>query len=299
MTAKTPAPSRPAPSRHSVPFRWALLLLGALTTAAPIGCHAPPPTLRNAQWQALHQHQQNTVIARDRDAAYSQLANVTQQNEQLAARNASLEHRAAKLERDVDIAHRRLTNLASERTKLHDRHVSLLKKLNDHGNPMPEGTTRRFQDLARRYPEFEFDPQTGVSKFHADVLFNSGSAVVKRDAHPVLKEFAEIMNEGQAGELKILVVGHTDDKAILKPVVKAKHPTNWHLSTNRADSVVLLLEKFGLSQNRMGAAGYSMFQPIATNTDESGRQRNRRVEIYVLAPDAVVAGWDPKSIERR
>ena len=43
----------------------------------------------------------------------------------------------------------------------------------------------------------------------------------------------------------------------------------------------------------MGAAGYSMFQPVVPNSNDSARQKNRRVEIFVLAPDAVVAGWDP------
>jgi chemotaxis protein MotB len=48
----------------------------------------------------------------------------------------------------------------------------------------------------------------------------------------------------------------------------------------------------------MGAAGYSMYQPVVANKDEKSRQQNRRVEIFVLAPDAVVAGWD-KGSERK
>ena len=43
----------------------------------------------------------------------------------------------------------------------------------------------------------------------------------------------------------------------------------------------------------MGAAGYSMYQPVVPNKDAPSRQKNRRVEIFVLAPDAAVAGWDP------
>ena len=39
----------------------------------------------------------------------------------------------------------------------------------------------------------------------------------------------------------------------------------------------------------MGVAGYSMFQPVAPNDSDESRQRNRRVEIYILAPDAQVA----------
>jgi chemotaxis protein MotB len=42
----------------------------------------------------------------------------------------------------------------------------------------------------------------------------------------------------------------------------------------------------------MGVAGYSMHQPARPNTSDSARQENRRVEIFVLAPDAAVAGRD-------
>ena len=56
--------------------------------------------------------------------------------------------------------------------------------------------------------------------------------------------------------------------------------------------------KIGLSEPRMGAAEYSKFQPVTANTDDTARQQNRRVEIYILAPDATVAGWDGPSMIR-
>jgi chemotaxis protein MotB len=43
----------------------------------------------------------------------------------------------------------------------------------------------------------------------------------------------------------------------------------------------------------MGAAGYADNQPVVPNTDEKARSQNRRVEIFVLAPEAAIAGWDP------
>jgi chemotaxis protein MotB len=43
----------------------------------------------------------------------------------------------------------------------------------------------------------------------------------------------------------------------------------------------------------MGVSGYGMHQPVEPNKTEASRARNRRVEIFVLAPDASVAGWDP------
>ena len=72
----------------------------------------------------------------------------------------------------------------------------------------------------------------------------------------------------------------------MKASTKAKHPTNWHLSTDRANSVLLSLKKHGLDERRMRAAGASMFENVADNKDPKARAKNRRVEIYVLAPDA-------------
>ncbi|MEZ6046161.1 MAG: OmpA family protein [Planctomycetaceae bacterium] len=162
------------------------------------------------------------------------------------------------------------------------------------GNPLSDATSRRFQELAEKYKDFEFDPHTGVSKFHSDILFDSGSDRLKKDAMPLLSEFAAIMNDGDARNLNILVVGHTDDKNIVRSATKTHHPTNWHLSTNRANSVVLALSQGGVAETRMGAAGYSKYQPVMDNVDDGTRSKNRRVEIFVLAPDAIVAGWDPK-----
>ncbi|MBX3436911.1 MAG: OmpA family protein, partial [Planctomycetaceae bacterium] len=160
-------------------------------------------------------------------------------------------------------------------------------------SPLSRDATRRFEELARKYPEFEFDPYTGVSKFTGDLLFATGSSDIRPEAHPVLAEFARILNDGDARQFNILVVGHTDDRPIVKASTKSKHANNWELSAHRATAVVDSLSKQGLSEHRMGVAGYSKFQPVAMNSDDSSRQRNRRVEIFILAPDAKIASnWD-------
>ena len=243
--------------------RMSLCCLLGLLAWSQTGCNmVPHQTLRLSQLRAQQLYAQNKSLA-------------------MEAGQAS--QRAQQLESQLSIANQRIGNLKQER----EHYISL------HGrNPLSDSLTRRFQALADRYPDFEFDPETGVSKFHSDILFSSGSDHLKTSAHPLLQEFAEIMNEGDARRLNILVVGHTDDQRIAKNATKAKHATNWHLSTNRANSVALSLGKFGIGQDRMGVAGYSMYQPLVANKDDESRQRNRRVEIFVLAPDAAVAGWE-------
>lgn len=259
-----------------------------LLACGEMACNTvPQPYLRQSQLRARQLYGQNQSLAMEREQASQTAQALAGESQQLAQQNQALRS-------DLEIANQRLANLNSERAQLQDRYVSLLNKTKQ--SPLSSETTRRFEDLARRYPDFDFDPQTGVSKFHSDVFFDLGSADVKTTAHPILKEFASILGEGDAKRLNILVVGHTDDTPIKRSTTKSKHPTNLHLSTNRANSVALLLAKFGITENRVGAAGYGMHQPVVPNTDDKARQRNRRVEIFVLAPDAVVAGWDRPTV---
>ncbi|HUG92070.1 MAG TPA: OmpA family protein [Planctomycetaceae bacterium] len=264
----------------SAPARLVLTGLLAALGFSQTACNlVPQQSLRQAQFRAWELHQQNVGLAFDRDQA-AQLA------EAEAARAQQLARQNSDLENSLLTANQRLENLMAERSQLHQRLVSTT-------NPLPDSANERFRKLQQKYPQFEFDPTTGVSKFSDDLLFDTGSDAIKPAAVRVLEEFAQIMNDGEARQLNILVVGHTDDQRIAKSATAQKHPTNWHLSTNRANAVVLALSRAGLTQGRMGAAGYSMYQPVTPNKDNASRQKNRRVEIFVLAPDATVAGWDP------
>lgn len=264
----------------SASMRTLLTCFAGLIACGQTACNVVPyETYRVSQMQAYDLQQQ-----------YQSLAAKSQQSEHavhdLAAENDGLRS-------SLEIANRRVNNLKSGLSSAQERYISLLNNARTQKSPLSDSTTQRFQELDEKYPEFEFDPHTGVSKFHSDILFSSGSAQLNRNIAPLLEEFADIMNAEDASRLKILVVGHTDDKRIIKRSTSNQHPTNWHLSTNRANSVVLALTRYGLQEERMGAAGYSMYQPVAPNTDAKARSLNRRVEIFVLAPDAVVAGWDP------
>ena len=223
----------------------------------------------------------------------SALRQCCSQQQVLCQQNAGLMADRGRLENSLALANQRIDNLQADRERLKQRYVGLLNKAGSSPSPLSSRATERLKDLQRRYPEFEFDPATGVSRFHTDILFDLGSADLKPAGRDVLREFAHIMSDADATGLNILVVGHTDDMRIARPHTKSHHPTNWHLSTNRANSVVLTLASDGVCENRLGAAGYGETQPVAPNTDPHSRQKNRRVEIFVLAPDATVASWDP------
>lgn len=111
------------------------------------------------------------------------------------------------------------------------------------------------------------------------VLFESGEARLERAAVPIIGEIADIL---QSSANPIQVEGFTDNNPINTP----RFPSNWELSAARAASVVHLLDRYGVQPQRMSASGFGEHRPIADNSTEEGRQKNRRVVLVVLGRDA-------------
>lgn len=115
------------------------------------------------------------------------------------------------------------------------------------------------------------------------ILFDSGSAVIKKNGEKVLDRVADIL-KGVTGRL-IKVEGHTDNVPI-GPGLVDKFPSNWELSTARATTVVRYLQKRGVNPGFLSAEGYAEFRPVAPNDTDAGKSANRRIEIVLLPFDA-------------
>ena len=114
------------------------------------------------------------------------------------------------------------------------------------------------------------------------ILFDTGRVEIGKRGKEALLELADSLrqNKGQ----KIVVEGHTDDVPI-GLVLMDKYPTNWELSAARALGVVRFLQEKGwLEPERLSAAAYSYYRPVASNDNAKGRRQNRRIEI-VLVPE--------------
>jgi chemotaxis protein MotB len=115
--------------------------------------------------------------------------------------------------------------------------------------------------------------------FADGLLFPSGSAVLNRVAMDVLDFIAEELDKMSWS--RIVVVGHTDNV----PMRSALFPSNWHLSSARATSVLLYLLDIGIvTPFNISAEGRGEYHPIASNDTAEGRAQNRRVELLIYAP---------------
>lgn len=116
-----------------------------------------------------------------------------------------------------------------------------------------------------------------VLRLKSSLVFDSGSAELRRDARAFLKGLCPVL---VAIENPIRIEGHTDNV----PIHTVEFPSNWELSTMRAVNVLkYLITECHLEKGRVSAAGYAEFRPIDSNDTEEGRSKNRRVEIVVLS----------------
>ena len=104
--------------------------------------------------------------------------------------------------------------------------------------------------------------------------FASGSDQVKPEFLPMLKKIAQELAKEPAS---ILVTGHTDDK----PMVSARFPSNWHLSTARAKHVLVILQNAAPLQGSARDECRADGEPLEANDTPEHRAFNRRVDILI------------------
>ncbi len=120
--------------------------------------------------------------------------------------------------------------------------------------------------------------------FESELLFDSASANLQENGKAKLKEIAitlmETTNEIPTGiDWIIQVEGHTDKR----PINTQQFPSNWELSTARANSVLKLLLEIGFAPKRLAAAGYGEFYPISDGESKEDYQQNRRIELKLTS----------------
>ena len=104
-----------------------------------------------------------------------------------------------------------------------------------------------------------------------DILFDFGKSTLRGEAREVLSRVSGILMVTPGYNLS--VEGHTDSVG--------SDEFNQKLSEDRASSVSEYLGKSGVSQEIITTTGFGETQPMASNDDEAGRQKNRRVEIVI------------------
>ena len=109
-----------------------------------------------------------------------------------------------------------------------------------------------------------------------NMLYKSGSYEINSRAAETLSKIAKIIKDYK--DYDVLIEGNTDNVPIKRENIR----NNWDLSTLRASSVVQALQNdYGVDPKRLTAGGRGEYNPIADNSTELGKQRNRRTQIII------------------
>ena len=120
--------------------------------------------------------------------------------------------------------------------------------------------------------------------FESELLFDSASANLQSAGTEKLKQIGLTLMDTTQDipadiDWIIQVEGHTDKRSI-KTV---QYPSNWELSTARANSVLKLLLDLGFAPHRLSAAGYGEFYPLSDGDSDEDLQQNRRIELKLTS----------------
>ena len=105
----------------------------------------------------------------------------------------------------------------------------------------------------------------------SDVSFDVGRAAIKSNFAPILSQFATSLNQNPVST--VTIIGHTDNTG--------SDAINNPLSIDRAEAARDYLVSRGVARTRIATDGRGSREPVADNNSPAGRDKNRRVEIYV------------------
>ncbi|HEY0419213.1 MAG TPA: type VI secretion system protein TssL, long form, partial [Acetobacteraceae bacterium] len=118
------------------------------------------------------------------------------------------------------------------------------------------------------------DEATPVVRIRNRGMFPSGSATVQPQFIPLLERIGAALKTEPGS---VLVVGHSDNQ----PIRTVQFPSNFHLSTARADAARAVIARALGDGGRIKSEGRADSEPVASNATREGQEENRRIEVVL------------------
>ncbi|HBT91002.1 MAG TPA: chemotaxis protein MotB [Ruminococcaceae bacterium] len=122
------------------------------------------------------------------------------------------------------------------------------------------------------------------------VMFQPNTAEMLPGSKPIMREMEEALAAVYDRVDHITISGHTANVVVNST---RSDQISWMLSTQRAVTVLNSLLDYGLRGDKLSIQGYAHYAPIADNSTEEGRAKNRRVEITIYKNPSKDAAQNP------
>jgi chemotaxis protein MotB len=220
------------------------------------------------EWQAQLQ-KYNAVVA-ERDAKEKELAAAKAHVADLEAQLQKMGAETQKIELSLEDRNRAL-----EVYKARARQLEAIKA-------RFELLRHKLDELTKMGLSVHIHHNRMVISLPGDVLFDTGKDTLRKDGQEILGKVATVIrNDPTLANRDYQVAGHTDNA----PLSTGPFHDNWGLSLMRARSVVVFLvagKTSILPRQHWSAAGFADTDPVASNADKVGQQKNRRADIIVV-----------------
>jgi chemotaxis protein MotB len=136
------------------------------------------------------------------------------------------------------------------------------------------------QEIADGKIAVQLSPRGLIISLRQAAFFPSGEAHVQPSAYSIVDKVGKMLASLPNA---VRLEGHTD--AI--PIKNSRFANNWELSAMRSIAMVeLLVQRHHIDRQRLSVAGFAETDPLASNDDDEGRAKNRRVDIVILSSTA-------------
>jgi chemotaxis protein MotB len=139
-------------------------------------------------------------------------------------------------------------------------------------------------ELGQKQPQVQVETKNGQIRFTIlnEVLYDAGKSELKGDGLAILDSVLDVVQKEYA-DRKVMIEGHTDSD----PIKQSNWPSNWELSSARSMAVLhYLITKKGVAPERLSAAAFGEFRPVAPNDTDANKRLNRRAVIVVQPPES-------------
>lgn len=201
-------------------------------------------------------------------------------SEKLAQKQETLTHKENQLRQlslQLEKKEKNLNNIKASLQEREERIQSLQEKLNRQKQVLKtfhENLTRALLDFPKDDLTIERKNGKIYVSLSQNLLFAKGSDKLDPQGIDALKKLAEVLKKNKS--FHINVQGHTDNDGSAS--------LNWKLSTERALSVIEVLQNSGVNPERLTASGRAFYDPLVPNTSRENKALNRRTEI-IISPD--------------
>ncbi|SHK30088.1 OmpA/MotB family protein [Paramaledivibacter caminithermalis] len=203
-----------------------------------------------------------TFSAEEISALYTVKDSLMNKVNKLSDENIKLSNENTKLRKEKKSLSEELFNIKNVETDLNSSNEEFISFLRNNN---------LLKDVSISQKENEL-----IIRFKNSILFDSGSAEITEKGYMVLDKIADKL---KLIDNDFVVEGFTDNV----PINTKQFPSNWELSSSRAINVVkFFINEKSIDENRISFSGWGERKPIASNTTEEGRAKNRRIEIRII-----------------